>query len=231
MPYNITYTHAVFRGWYDFGSGALGDMGHYSLYQIFRILNLDVPVSVEAGRSQFWKIDTGTWHKQVNMISYPRSSMIHFEFAARENMPPVDLYWYDGGMRPPKPVELDIDNKKMPEEGMMFVGDRGKILAGFTGTDPKIIPDAGMKEFTMPAQSLPRPIGELDQWLNACRGRKPSGARFEFAGKLSETVNLGNIALRVPDKLKWDKDGMQFTNSSDANKLIRRKVYRTGWEI
>ena len=229
-PYHPSYTHAVFRGWYDFGSGALGDMGHYSFYQIFKILNLSSPITVEASRSQYWAIENLTWSRKQNEVSYPRASRIHWQFAARDDMPPVDLYWYDGGLRPNIPAELEAEGRPMPNEGMLFVGDKGKILAGFSGDAPRIIPQKKMKAFKQPAHTLPRPDSELDQWLTACKGGKVSDARFEVTGKLSETVAIGNIALRTDQKLAWDSAKMQFTNNSQANKYLRRK-YRPGWEL
>ena len=132
-PYHPAYTHAVFRGWYDFGTGALGDMGHYSFRQIFEMLKLGSPSSVEAGRSQFWNIQNFTWHKQINRVSYPQASMIHWEFPARGELPPVTLHWYDGGLRPPMPSELEADGEGMPEEGLLLVGSRGRSSPGFRG--------------------------------------------------------------------------------------------------
>ena len=230
-PYHPAYTHAVFRGWYDFGTGALGDMGHYSFFQIFKILKLGSPVSVEASRSQYWIISGSTWAKQVNKVSYPRASMIHWEFPAREGMPPVSLFWYDGGLRPPKPEELDRDDKDMPEEGLLFVGEKGKILADFTGANPRLIPEEAMRAFKSPPQTLPRPIPEFDQWVRACRGGEPSDASFERVYPMSETVCLGTIALRVSKKLKWDAAKKEFTNSPEANALTLRPAYRAGWEL
>ncbi len=154
-PYHPAYTHAVFRGWYDFGTGALGDMGHYSFHQIFKVLKLGSPTSVEAGRSQYWAIEDFTWHKKVNTVAYPRASVIHWEFPERGEMPPVRLHWYDGGMRPPMIEELEADGRPMPEEGMLFVGDRGKILADFTGGSPQLIPEARMRAFQPPAETVP----------------------------------------------------------------------------
>ncbi len=125
-PYHPAYAPVVFRGWYDFGSGALGDMGHYSFHQIFEMLKLGSPSSVEARRSQFWKIENFTWHKQINRVSYPRASMIRWEFPARGELPPVALCWYDGGLRPPLPAELEADGEEMPEEGLLLVGEQGR---------------------------------------------------------------------------------------------------------
>ncbi|RJP18897.1 MAG: gfo/Idh/MocA family oxidoreductase [Candidatus Omnitrophota bacterium] len=228
--YHPSFTHAVFRGWYDFGAGALGDMGHYSFYQIFKILKLSSPLSVEASRSQYWEIVDSLWKKQENRISYPRASMIHWEFPAREDMPPVSLFWYDGGLRPLIPQELQTDGKPMPEEGLLFVGDKGKILAGFSGENPRIIPEANMNAFQQPPETLPRPIGELEQWLRACKGGPESDASFPNIFPLAETIALGNIALRVDQKLQWDGEKKVFTNNADAMTFTRR-AYRPGWEL
>jgi predicted dehydrogenase len=229
-PYHPAYTHAVFRGWFDFGTGALGDMGHYSFRQIFEMLKLGSPLSVEASRSQFWKIEDFTWHKQINRISYPEASMIRWEFPARGQLPPVELRWYDGGLRPPMPAELAADGAEMPEEGMLLVGQRGKILAGFSGDNPRLIPQARMQRFQPPPPSLPRPISELDQFIRACRGEAPAAACFEKAYPFAETILLGTIALRVDKKLQWDAAKTEFTNSAEANHLKYRKN-RPGWEV
>jgi predicted dehydrogenase len=229
-PYHPAYTHAVFRGWYDFGTGALGDMGHYSFSQIFRILKLGIPSSVEASRSQYWTIKDYQWHKEVNRVSYPRASLVRWEFPARGEMPPVALHWYDGGLRPPMLKELESDGESLPEEGMLFVGDQGKILAGFTGDDPRLLPKARMRDFKPPPQSLPRPIEELEQFLRACNGGPPSDASFASAYPFAETILLGTVALRADKKLLWDSAKMTFTNAPEANQWLTRK-YREGWEL
>ena len=231
MSYHPAYTHAVFRGWYDFGSGALGDMGNYSFHQIWEVLKLGTPTSVEAGRDQYWAIIDNLWKKQENTVSFPRASMIRFEFPARESMPPVALHWYDGGMLPPMPPELEQDGEEMHEEGLLFVGDKGKLLCGFSGDNPRLIPRSKMQAFKKPPETLPRPIDELDQWIRACRGGQPSDAGFENVYPFAETISLGNVALRVNKKLHWDSAKMQFTNSPEANKLLRRAEYRKGWEL
>lgn len=230
-PYHPAYTHAVFRGWYDFGTGALGDMGHYSFFQIFRILELGSPASVEAGRSQYWEIVGGTWAKQENRVSYPRASTIRWEFPARKGMPPLSLEWYDGGLRPPTPRELEEDGRALPAEGLLFVGERGKILAGFSGDDPHLIPAQRMRAFRKPPATLPRPIPELDQWIRACRGGPPPEAAFARAYPFSEAILLGTIALRVPGKLRWDGAARRFTNAPEADALLRRAAYRPGWAL
>jgi predicted dehydrogenase len=229
-PYHPAYTNAVFRGWYDFGTGALGDMGHYSFFQIFRVLKLGVPLTVEASRSQYWKIDELLWKKQTNSVSYPEASLIRWEFAEREGMPPVSLYWYDGGLRPPKPRELEADGEPMPEEGLLFVGDEGKILAEFSGRNPRLVPRSRMARFAPPPRTLPRPAEELEQWIRACRGGGPSDASFENVAAISETILLGTIAVRVDRKLRWDAARGRFLDAPEADALMARE-YREGWKL
>jgi predicted dehydrogenase len=229
-PYHPAYTHAVFRGWYDFGSGALGDMGYYSFFQIFKVLKLGSPLTVEASRSQYWKIDELLWKKQAISVSYPQASLIRWEFPERPGMPPVRLHWYDGGLRPPLPRELEADGEPMPEEGLLLVGDGGKILAEFNGRAPRLIPKARMQAFRRPPQSLPRPMAELDQWVRACRGLGASEASFERVAAITETILLGTIAVRVDKKLRWDAASGRFLNAPEADALMSR-TYRDGWKL
>lgn len=229
-PYHPAYTHAVFRGWYEFGTGALGDMGHYSFHQIFEVMKLGTPTSVEANRSQFWSITDYQWHRENNHVAFPQASTIKWEFPAREGMPPLALYWYDGGLRPPTLPELEADGKPMPDEGMLFVGDSGKILADFTAGNPRLIPAAKMQAFKAPEKKLPRPDDDLDQWIRACKGGAESDASYECAYPFAETILLGTVAVRCEKKLKWDTAKMEFTNDPEANKLLRRQ-YRAGWEL
>lgn len=228
--YHPAYTNAVFRGWYDFGTGALGDMGHYSFFQIFKILKLGAPLSVEASRSQFWAIDDLLWVKQPIDVSYPEASSITWEFAARDDMPAVKLHWYDGGLRPPLISELEQDGEEMPEEGLLFVGDEGKILAGFSGRGPRLIPRAAMDRFEPPPETLPRPAEELEQWVQACLGGPSSDASFEKVYPFAEAILMGNVALRVPGKLRWDAAATRFIDAPDADALMSRE-YREGWEL
>jgi hypothetical protein len=229
-PYHPAYTNAVFRGWYDFGTGALGDMGHYSFFQIFKILKLGAPLTVEASRSQTWRIDDLLWKKQINSVSYPQASLVRWEFGEREGMPPVALHWYDGGLRPPKPRELDEDGEPMPAEGLLFVGERGKILAGFQGEQPRLIPKRRMERFTPPERTLARPLEELEQWVRACRGVSASDASFPNVAPISETILVGTIALRVERKLTWDAASGRFRDAPEADALMTRR-YRPGWEL
>ena len=229
-PYHPMYAHTNFRAWYDFGTWTLGDMGHYCFFQVWKILRLGDASSVEASSSTFYETRDGVSVKMENAVSFPRSSRVTWEFPARGDMPPVTINWTDGGIRPPKLRELEMDGRDMPPEGLLFVGDKGKILADFIGDGPRLIPEKKMKEFVRPPETLERPIDEMDQWIRACKGGRPSDARFEVLQPINETLLLGTIAQRIPDQLNWDAEAMRFRNSDAANDLLYRK-YRKGWEL
>ena len=218
-PFHRIYQPFVWRGWHDFGCGALGDMGCYSYDVVFRVLKLDAPTSVEASSSDRYE------------ETFPAASMVHLDFPARGEMPPVRLTWYDGGLLPPRPAELE-DPQNLDQEGLMFVGDRGTILCGFTGENPRLIPDAKMKSFQQPAKTLPRSPGNEREWLDACKGgRVKPGANFEFSGVVTEALLLGNVALRhAGSRLQWDGPGLKITNLPEANALLHYP-YRAGWEL
>ena len=214
-PFNHVYLPFVWRGWHDFGGGAIGDMGCYSFDTIFRVLKLDAPTAVEATASDNCP------------ETYPKSSTIHFDFPARGSMPPLKLSWYDGGLKPEKPEGLE--GRKMPDEGLLFVGDKGSILCGFTGGKPVLLPESKMKGFQPPPKTLPRSPGNEREWLDACKGGKgATGANFEFSAGVTETIQLGNVATRIGRRLEWDKANMKAAPAAD--KIIRPE-YRQGWTL
>jgi len=218
-PYHHAYLPFVWRGWYDFGCGAIGDMGCYSLDTIFRVLKLGPPESVEASSTKSYP------------ETFPAASIIHFRFPSRGDMPPVKLTWYDGGLRPPRPPELEEDRSMSREnEGLLFVGDKGTILCGFNGQNPKLIPESKMQEFKQPDKTLPRSPGNDREWIEACKGGKPGGANFEFEGPVTEAVLLGNVALRAGKKLSWDGPNMKVLNAPEAQQYVRGE-YRQGWTL
>src|SRR6266516_3360298 len=157
-PYHPNYTHAVFRGWYEFGGGSLADMGHYSLWPVFRLFDLDAPIAVESRPSHLCTLDGKVAVRIKNDYSFPAACTIRFTFAAKGARRPLDLFWYDGSMKPPTPEELE--ERELEPEGMMFVGDQGKILAGFRGENAQIIPEMKMREYrtgkNLPETTAPR---------------------------------------------------------------------------
>jgi len=235
-PYHPNYTHAVFRGWYEFGGGSMADMGHYSLWSVFTVFDLGAPVSVEATPSHTCSMVDQVSRPLKNDVSFPAACTIRYKFPARADRPALNLCWYDGGIRPPTPDELDAENKAMPREGMMFVGDSGKILAGFRGESPQILSAKKMAQYQQPPPSQPEgrrqgPPGERNRiWLDAFKGGAPSPGNFLNAGPLSEAVNLGAVALRAGARIVYDFDSMKITNLSEANSYLRRE-YRKGWEL
>ena len=233
-PYHPNYTHMVFRGWYDFGGGSMADMGHYSLWTVFNALELSGPVSIDPMPSHdcAWNENTATTIK--NDFSFPTASVVRFKYPARGQRPAVDLIWYEGGMRPPTPEELDEDHKELPAEGMMFVGDKGKILAGFRVEAPALIPERRMRGIAAPP-AAPRRQGEpqgisagLKQWIECCKGGAQSPGNFLNAGPISEAVNLYAVALRTRKRILYDPENRKITNVAAANQYLKRE-YRQGW--
>src|SRR5215472_15295360 len=233
-PYSPEYTHMVFRGWYDFGGGSMADMGHYSLWTVFNALDLKSPTSIEPALTHTCGLKDGIAFQVQNDYSFPTASAVRFKYPASGTRPAVDLVWYDGGMRRPTPDELEIDNKELPDEGMMFVGTKGKILAGFFLEDPRLIPESRMNK--QPVASAPVrqrdqegvPAG-MRQWIAAVRGGPQSPSSFLNAGPISEAVNLYAVALRTGRKLLYDGQSQKVTNVAEADKYLSRE-YRKGWD-
>jgi hypothetical protein len=147
-------------------------------------------------------------------------------------MPPVKLTWYDGGLRPARPEELE-EGRAMGNEngGVLFVGDKGTIMAkDENAQDPQLIPRSRMEAYQQPEKTIPRSIGHYKEWIEACKGGQPAGANFDYAGSLTEVVLLGNVALRTGMKLYWDAPNMRITNVPEANDLLRTE-YRQGWAL
>ena len=238
-PYHPNYTHCVFRGWYEFGGGALADMGHYSLWPVFREFNLDAPIAVESRPAHACTLNGKVAVTLKNDYSFPAACTIRFKFAAKGNRPPLDIFWYDGSMKPPTPEELEADNKELEPEGMMFVGDSGKILAGFRGENPQIIPEKKMRDYRT-AKNLPEAAPQQRgqgqnrndaAWVAAFKGGKPTYGDFLLGGPISDAFNLGAVSLRLGGRrLLFDAASMKVTNVSEANKHLVRE-YRTGWEL
>jgi len=218
-PYHPCYLPFTWRGWWDFGSGVLGDIGCHQFISIFRALKLGYPTSVEACSSG------------INSETAPLASIIRYDFPVREGMPPVKLTWYDGGLMPARPEELEEGLRFGNADDNLFVGERGKMLGH------RLLPEARSKDYGKPPRVLPRSPGHHKEWINACKGGEPAGSNFDLAGPLTEVVLLGNVALRMGQqlyekglKLYYDGPDMKVTNLPDANKYIRSE-YREGWTL
>lgn len=230
-PYHPNYTHAVFRGWYDFGGGSIADMGHYSLFPLFLAFKIDTPaISAEANATTTCTLRDNVSVGVQNDVAFPLSCMIRFQFPQQKELPPFELFWYDGGMRPFVPDELRISGKSLPREGMMFVGDRGKIIAGFRGEFPYLIPESKMNYLKKDEpQEAARPSGN-DVWIEAFKNNTQTPGSFLLAGPVTETINLGAVALRAGKRVEYDTVNMKITNLPEANKFLTRE-YRQGWEL
>jgi hypothetical protein len=211
-PYSPNYTHAVFRGWYDFGAGSIADMGHYSLFPLFITLGINTPaISAEAYAS-----------KTCTTIN-------HFKFPDNSGVGPFDLFWYDGGMKPAKPDELEAEDAPLAPEGLMFVGDKGVIIGDFRGEKP-VLYTGGKKILPEPEEGESEREDRNDAWIDAFKNSTQSPGSFLYAGPVSETILLGAVALRAGSKVKYDSKAMKITNNQDANKFLTRE-YRKGWEL
>ena len=234
-PYHPDYTFCLYRGWYDYGAGCLGDMGLYSLWQPYRILELGAPEWVEARPSNDAWVDEKRVSNggRVSQAGLPKASVLRWRHPATAARPSVDTFWYDGGMKPQTPEELYEDKEDLADEGMLFIGDKGKILCDFRANKPRLIPRSRQKAFegSIVAKDFDTTSAE-DEWVNVLKaGTKSSKGSFEQVAPLAEAVTLAVIALRVPYKrLLWDSATLEFTNSADATKLVRRQQTREGWE-
>jgi hypothetical protein len=224
-PYNPIYTPWNWRAWWDFGTGALGDMGCHILDPAFWALNLGYPTSFQGSSSQ------------VNTESAPIASTVHYEFPDRGKiekikLPPVKLTWYDGGLMPPRPEELK-DGQIMgdPNGGILFIGTKGKLMSGCYGRNPILLPEELDKDYTRPEPSLRRIENafrgghEMD-WIRACKenpdSRVQTSSNFIYSGPFNEVVVMGNLAVRLQDlkrKLHWDGENMKITNVDEEDEI------------
>ncbi len=234
-PYHRHYTHGVFRGWFDFGGGSMADMGIYSLWPVFAGLDLSAPVSAEAWATHACEIVGQVSRPMKNDFSYPDACTIRFKFAQRTDMPALELFWYDGGMRPRLPEEIEAANTEISKEGILFIGDKGMILAGYFGQNPELYARGKREALFSPEPQLGAsqqedPVEHNRLWRTAFQGGPQSPGSFLNAGPISEAVTLGTIALRTGRKVMFDSSNMKVTNVSEANKYMYRE-YRKGWEL
>lgn len=234
-PYNEIYHPWNWRGWWDFGTGALGDMACHILDPVFKALKLEYPITVQGSSTP------------VNNESPPNAEMVIYEFPARDNLPkvamtPVTVTWYDGGLMPPRPEELE-EGEQMGNEsgGCIFYGTKGKIMCGASSHNPTLLPTKEMEDFEQPGKSIRRipnamQGGHEQDWIRACKetpqNRLEASSNFDYAGPLNEMVVMGVLAVRLQNlqrKLQWDGPNMRFTNINDSDLL--RVLTKNEFEI
>lgn len=217
-PYNPNIHPFAWRGYFDYGTGALGDMAVHNMDPAFYALDLEAPIAAEAKTTELGK------------DSYPAQQTITYEFAAKDNRPAVKIIWYDGGLLPAAPEALE--GRKVGDNGILFIGDKGVMLCGGWSGVPALFPAARRREFQQPEKSIPRSSGHRSEFVEACKMKKPEHAKagFWYSGTFVESLLVGNLAVRLQKRIEWDSKNMKATNAPEADALIK-KVYRKGFGI
>jgi predicted dehydrogenase len=215
--YDPAYLPFAWRGYWDFGTGALGDMGCHIMDGAYWALELTQPTAVEAISG-----------RQTD-LSPPTASMVTYEFPARGKLPALKWTWYDGGLQPLLPPELE-ETRKLQPNGSLIIGSKATVFADTYYASARIIPEVKMRELAsaLPAKTIPRiEGGHFAEWVRACKGGKPAGSNFEYASALTEAVLLSNVAIRARRRIEWDSAAMKITNLPAANQYVS-KSYRAG---
>ena len=216
-PYHPDYVPFKWRGWWDFGTGAIGDMACHNCDAAYWALQLAQPTSAQAETSG------------VNAETAPKWAIVRFEFPKRGKLPPVTLTWYEGGRKPSRDL---ADGADLPANGTLMVGNQGKIL--FRDWHPnnfRLLPEDKFKDYQGPPQSIPRaPDGPYKEWIAACKGGPRCLSNFDYAASLTEFVLLGNVAMRAGKKIEWDSKKLRAKNCPEADQYVRRE-YRQGWTL
>jgi predicted dehydrogenase len=218
--YDPAYLPFAWRGFWDFGTGAFGDMACHLMDGGFWTLGLDAPISVEAASAN-----------QTD-ISAPTASVVIHRFPSRGARPPVKWTWYDGGLQPPLPEGFEA-GRELPANGTFVVGSKATVYADGNYKTVRLVPEQRMRELapSLPPKTLPRvPGGHFAEWIRACKGGKPAGAEFGYASRLTETVLLSNVAIRARQRIEWDSTTMRVTNVPEANAFVS-KTYRAGYGV
>jgi predicted dehydrogenase len=217
VEYHPLYHPFNWRGWTDWGAGALGDMGAHLIDSPFWSLDLGFPTSVETVSTPY------------NKESYPLGTMTYYDFAARGNKPPVRLTWYDGNLLPPDLEALGAG--QMHDGGTLYIGDKGKLVHETYGDNPRLLPQSLHDSVGTPPKKYERITTSHEMnWVDACKGKGKTTSPFEYAAQLTEVMLLGIVSLRTGHRIEYDAANMRVTNIDEANQFLRRD-YRQGWSL
>jgi hypothetical protein len=235
-PYHSAYHPCNWRPWWDFGSGTVGDMACHTLHAYFKELKLGAPTTVYATNSIrhkgfFQFVSTPECQSHANTVTW--------QFPARDELPALNVYWYDGGMKPHRP--LDLNNRiSLPDSGLLFVGEQGKLIAAYGGGNPfgqkhgieggLLLPEQRFHDFEQPDRTLYRCNDHYGEWIRACKTGVRTVCPIEFGCEMTEMALLGALALRSRRVLTWDAQALRVTNHAQANKLVD-PPYREGWSL
>ena len=221
-PYHEDFHPFSWRGWVEWGTGALGDMGAHLVDHPFWAMELEAPETIQTRSTPF------------NGESWPQASMTHFHFPAQGDRPAVTMKWYDGGLMPERPDAIPESESLTPGGGVLYVGDDGYLMHETYGTDPRIFPTEKAEQLDEPPQQFERVEDENHEmnWVRAMKGQAEATSPFEYAGPLTETMLLGIVSLRADHrKLRWDPDAGEVTNVSEANQYLSRQDPREPWAL
>lgn len=210
-PFHESHFHFAWRYWWDFGGGVLGDMGCHYIDLPFWALGLRYPTSVEARGEKTYEGD--------NQV--PDKLQVDWRFPAQGDQPAVHLTWYHGGWKPEGAEQYDKGS------AVLFEGELGRLLVDYGSH--KVYMESG-EDATLPEPTIPRSIGQYEEWIEACKTGSPTTCNFDYSGALAETVLLGNVAYRAGEPLEWDAEKLEATNTDKAAEFVRRE-YREGWSL
>jgi predicted dehydrogenase len=219
-PYHPAYAPYSWRGWWEFGTGCVGDMAVHNLDPAFAALKLGHPISVEAVQTDF--VDTEVIGGDNHVV---------WEFGPADSRGPVTVHWYDGSLRPPRPAELE-EGRRVGEgdNGILIVGSKGTIMGGGWSGSPRLIPESKMRAYGRPPRKLPRSPGHHRDWLNACKRGGKACSDFRYGARLTEFVLLGNVAIRAQKKILWDGPNTKVINAPETQAFVQER-YRRGFDL
>ncbi len=238
-PYHPAYHPGKWRSWWDFGTGTVGDMICHSLHVYFRELKLGAPTAISSSSTHKY---TGYFNGRVSTPECQgNANTVTWKFLARGKLPPLMVHWYDGGIKPNRPEELD-DKLALPDSGLLFEGEKGKLLSGYGGGNPfgsrrgiaggLLFPEKTFKDFEQPPKTMPRCDRGVHytEWVDACKTGKKTTCPIEFGCEMTEMGLLGGLSLRARRLIQWDAKAMKVTNSRQADGLVD-PPYRDGWSM